>query len=81
MAEALKNDFPDLISTQFHFQEDALMTIDERKEQRTNIMFADPSFLRSLISRCYQVTQEKDLTDPGKVFLTGGVCKNFLKRY
>jgi hypothetical protein len=44
LAEALKNDFPDLISTQFHFQEEVLMTIGEEKSRVTNIMFADPSF-------------------------------------
>jgi len=80
LAEALKNDFPDLISTQFHFQEDALMTIDEEKSSVTNILFADPSFFEVFDIEVLSGNPKKDLTGPGKVFLTEEFAKTLLKK-
>lgn len=68
LAEALRNDFPDLISTQFHFQEEVLMTIEEEKSRVTNIMFADPSFFEVFDIEVLSGNPRKDLADPGKVF-------------
>jgi putative ABC transport system permease protein len=80
LAEALKNDFPDLISTQFHFQQDALMTFDEEKSRVTNIMFADPSFFDVFDIEVLSGNPKKDLTGPGKVFLTEEFAKKLLKK-
>jgi len=80
LAEALKNDFPDLISTQFHFQEDVLMTIDAEKSRVTNIMFAEPSFFEVFDIEVLSGNPKKDLADPGKVFLTEEFAKKLLKK-
>lgn len=70
LAEALKNDFPDLISTQFHFQEDVLMTHNLEKSRIKNVMFAEPSFFDVFDIEVLSGNPKKDLADPGKVFLT-----------
>jgi putative ABC transport system permease protein len=80
LAEALRNDFPDLISTQFHFQEEVLMTIEEEKSRVTNIMFADPSFFEVFDIEVLSGNPRKDLADPGKVFLTEEFAKKLLKK-
>ncbi len=80
LGQALKNDFPDLISTQFHFQDQSLMTIGDEKIRVENIAFADPAFFDVFDFEILSGNPKKDLADPGKVFLTEEFASKLLDR-
>jgi ABC-type antimicrobial peptide transport system permease subunit len=75
MGQALKNDFPDLLSTQFHFQYESQMTIDAEKTKVQNIVFADTSFFDVFPIEVVSGNPKKDLADPGKIYLTEEFAK------
>ncbi|MFM7857110.1 MAG: ABC transporter permease, partial [Flammeovirgaceae bacterium] len=70
LGPALKNDFPDVLSTQFHFGFESLMTVDEDKKRVQNIVFADTSFFDVFDFEVVSGNPKKDLAKPGKIFLT-----------
>ena len=80
LGQALSNDFPDIISTQFHFQNESLMTIDEEKTRVKNIMFADASFFDVFDIEVVSGNPKKELAGPGKVFLTEEFAKKLSKK-
>ncbi|MFY8037013.1 MAG: ABC transporter permease, partial [Cyclobacteriaceae bacterium] len=68
--QAFKSDFPEVLSTQFHFQFRSLLTIEDEKMNVENIVFADSSFFDIFDFEVLSGNPEKDLAQPGKVFLT-----------
>ena len=80
LASALKNDFPEITSTQFHFQYESLMIIDEEKTKVQNIVFADTSFFDVFDIEVLSGNPKKDLAQPGKIFLTEEFAKKLLKK-
>jgi putative ABC transport system permease protein len=80
LGKALKNDFPDLISTQFHFEDQSLMTIGSEKTRVENIAFADPDFFDVFNFEVLSGNPKKDLADPGKVFLTEEFAQTLLDK-
>lgn len=70
-AHAFRNDFPEAGTvTQFHFQYESLVTSREEKSRVTNILFADSSFFDVFDFEVISGDPKKDLTQPGKVFLS-----------
>jgi putative ABC transport system permease protein len=80
LGQALKNDFPEILSTQFHFQFESMMTIDEEKMKVENIAFADTSFFEVFDYEVLSGNPKKDLAQPGKIFLTEEFAKKLLKK-
>ncbi len=80
LGQALKNDFPEILSTQFHFQFESMMTIDEEKMKVENIAFADTSFFDVFDYEVLSGNPKKDLAQPGKIFLTEEFAKKLLKK-
>ncbi len=80
LGNALKNDFPEITSTQFHFQYESLVTIDEEKSKVQNIVFADTSFFDVFDIEVLSGNPQKDLAQPGKIFLTEEFAKKLLKK-
>lgn len=79
LGPTLKSDFPDVLSTQFHFGFESLMTIDEDKKRVQNIVFADTSFFDVFDFEVVSGNPKKDLAQPGKVFLTEEFAKTLSK--
>jgi putative ABC transport system permease protein len=73
--QAMKNDFPDITSTQFHYHSEALMTIGTDKSRVQNILFADTSFFEVFDMEVLSGNPKKELAEPGKVFLTEEFAK------
>ncbi len=70
-ANAYRNDFPDVGTvTQFHFQNESLVTIGNDKSRITNIAFVDSSFFDVFDFELISGDAKRDLTQPGKVFLS-----------
>lgn len=80
MGQALKNDFPEILSTQFHFQFESMMTIEEEKTKVQNIVFADTSFFDVFDFEVLSGNPKKDLAQPGKIFLTEEFAKKLFKK-
>lgn len=80
LGQALKNDFPEMLSTQFHFQFESMMTIDEEKMKVKDIVFADTSFFDVFDYEVLSGNPKKDLAQPGKIFLTEEFAKKLLKK-
>ena len=80
LGAALKNDYPDLLSTQFHFQFESQMTIDEEKSRVRNIVFADTSFFDVFDFEVVSGNAKKELAQPGKVFLTEEFASKLAKK-
>ncbi len=80
LGQAMKNDFPELLSTQFHFQFESLMIMDEEKTKVQNIVFADTSFFDVFDFEVLSGNPKKDLAQPGKIYLTEEFAKKLLKK-
>lgn len=80
LGQAMKNDFPEILSTQFHFQFESLMTMDEEKMKVQNIVFADTSFFDVFDFEVLSGNPKKDLAQPGKIYLTEEFAKKLLKK-
>jgi putative ABC transport system permease protein len=80
LGQALKNDFPEILSTQFHFQFESMMTIDEEKSKVQNIVFADTSFFDVFNFEVVSGNPKKDLAQPGKIYLTEDFVKKLSKK-
>ena len=80
LGAAMKDDFPEITSTQFHFQFESLMTIDDEKVKVENIAFADTSFFDVFNFEVLSGNPKRDLAQPGKIFLTEEFAKKFLKK-
>ncbi len=80
LGDALKNDFPEILSTQFHFQYESQMTIEEEKSKVRNIVFADTSFFDVFNIEVLSGNPKKDLAQPGKIFLTEEFAKTLSKK-
>jgi putative ABC transport system permease protein len=78
--QAFKSDFPEVLSTQFHFQFRSLLTIEDEKMNVENIVFADSSFFDIFDFEVLSGNPEKDLAQPGKVFLTEEFASKLLKK-
>ncbi len=71
LANALRNDFQDLKNiTQFHFQENALVSIETEKSKVNKIVFADSSFFDVFGFAVLSGNPKKELAQPGKVFIS-----------
>jgi putative ABC transport system permease protein len=80
LGQAMKNDFPEILSTQFHFQFESLMTIEDEKIKVQNIVFADTSFFDLFDFEVVSGNPKKDLAQPEKIFLTEEFAKKLLKK-
>lgn len=78
--QAFKSDFPEVLSTQFHFQFRSLLTMEEEKMNVENIVFADTSFFDVFDFEVLSGNPKKDLAQPGKVFLTEEFASKLLKK-
>lgn len=78
--QAFKNDFPEVLSTQFHFQFRSLLTLEEEKMNVENIVFADTSFFDVFDFEVLSGNPKKDLAQPGKVFLTEEFANKLLNK-
>ncbi len=74
-ARAFRNDFPDIPVTQFHFNYETLMTINDEKSEATNIAFADSLFFEILGFEVLSGNPKVELSQPGKVFITESYYK------
>ena len=79
LGRALKLDFPDIPSTQFHFQHRSLVTVNDEKSYIDNIVFADASFFEVFDFEVLSGNPRKDLAQPGKVYLTEAMAAKLLK--
>ena len=71
LANALRNDFQDVKNvTQFHFQENALVSIENEKSKVNKIVFADSSFFEIFGFEVLSGNPKKELAQPGKVFIS-----------
>jgi predicted permease len=80
LGPVLKNEFPDVLSTQFHFGFESLMTVDEDKKRVQNIVFADTSFFDVFDFEVVSGNPKKDLAQPGKIFLTEEFAQTLSKK-
>lgn len=80
LGQALKNDFHEILSTQFHFQFESLMTMDDEKMKVKNIVFADTSFFDVFDFEVLSGNPKKDLAQPGKMYLTEEFAKKLSKK-
>jgi len=78
--QAFKSDFPEIVSTQFHFQYRSLLTMEDEKMNVENIVFADTSFFDVFDFEVLSGNPKKDLAQPGKVFLTEEFASKLLKK-
>lgn len=70
-ANGFRNDFPEINDvTEFHYQEQILVTIDGEKSNVTDIIFADSSFFDIFGFEVLSGNPKKELAQPGKVFLS-----------
>ncbi len=79
LGRALKHDFPEIISTQIHFQYKSLVTINDEKSYVDNIVFADSSFFDVFDFEVLSGNPKVDLAKPGSVFLTEEMAGKLLK--
>lgn len=80
LGPTLKSEFPDILSTQFHFGFESLMTIDEDKKRVQNVVFADTSFFDVFGFEVVSGNPKKDLAQPGKIYLTEEFAKTLPKK-
>jgi putative ABC transport system permease protein len=78
---AFRNDFPDIpLVTQLHFQDQAMVRVEEDKQMVDNILFADSLFFDVFSFKVISGNPKADLGQPGKVFLTESLAKKLLKK-
>ncbi|HQQ97906.1 MAG TPA: ABC transporter permease [Cyclobacteriaceae bacterium] len=69
LGPTLKQEFPELLSTGFHFQYQSLVSVQGVKSYQDNIVFADSSFF-DVFSFSVTGNPRKELAQPGKIFIT-----------
>jgi putative ABC transport system permease protein len=68
---AFRNDFPQIpLSTQFHYEEEVFLTVDDRKLVTENVIFADSLFFQVFDFEIVSGNPTSDLAQPGKAFVS-----------
>lgn len=77
---AFRQDFSDVpLATSFHYHHEVQLTIGAEKSNVEHVLFADSLFLRVFDFKVLEGDPDKDLGQPGKVFLTESLAKKLLK--
>jgi len=78
--KAFRNDFPDVpLITQIHSAEGVLIKIGTEKQEIESVLFADSLFFDVFDFVVLSGNPRKDLSEPGKVFLTKSLADKILK--
>lgn len=78
-AAAFRNDFPGIPVTQYHNQHEMLMAIGEDKHMVDGVIFADSMFFNVFDFKVLSGSPEKELGQPGKIFVTKSFADKYLK--
>jgi putative ABC transport system permease protein len=77
---AFHNDFPDVpLATQLHINDKVQITYNGEKSEEPGLIFADSMFFRVFDFKVIEGNPNKDLGQPGKIFLTESLAKRLLK--
>ena len=77
---AFHNDFPDIpLATQFHVHDKVQITYGDEKTEEGGLYFADSLFFRVFDFKVIEGDPNKELGQPGKIFLTESLAKKLLK--
>jgi putative ABC transport system permease protein len=75
-AAAFRNDFPQIpLVTQYHLQDETMITIGVEKQLIKNVLFADSVFFRVFDFEVVSGNPISELGTPGKVFITESLSK------
>lgn len=79
-AAAFREDFPDIpLITQLHYHQEVLATVGTEKFKINNVIFADSLFFDVFTFESLSGNPQKQLGEPGKVFLTRSLADKILK--
>ncbi len=79
-AEAFRNDFQDVpFNTQFHDNEETLISVEGKKTMLDRVIFADSLFFSVFDFKVLSGNPQKDLSQPNKVFLTESLANKIFR--